>query len=98
VSTRRFNFPSLSKAANQEKRRRTAGGEKGGSEMKKVEVKEVFDDLRKGLKSCTEEDISELLRLRDELHDLLIEHVAFLRKHRMKIKLTKTWTNLISET
>jgi hypothetical protein len=57
-----------------------------------------FDDFKKRLESCTEEDIPELLKVSDELHDLLIEYVAFLRKHGMKTKLTRTWTDLISET
>lgn len=56
-----------------------------------------FNDLKERLKSCTEEDIPELLKLRDELDDLLIEYVAFLRKHGMKTKLTKAWADLISE-
>ncbi len=56
-----------------------------------------FDDLRERLKTCTIEDIPELLKLSDELHDLLIEYVAFLRKHGMKTKLKRTWTDLISE-
>lgn len=56
-----------------------------------------FDDLKKRLESCTGEDIPEIINLRDELHDLLIEHVAFLRKHGMKTKLKRTWTDLIAE-
>ncbi len=56
-----------------------------------------FDDLRERLKTCRIEDIPELLKLSDELHDLLIEYVAFLRKHGMKTKLKRTWTDLISE-
>jgi hypothetical protein len=59
-------------------------------------AKEI-DDFRERLKSCTEEDIPELVKLRDELHDVLIEQVAFLRKHGMKTKLRKTWVYLISE-
>lgn len=76
---------------------------KGVKSMKRIrtirgeEVVGIFDDLRKRLESCTEEDIPELLKLSEELHDLLIEHVAFLRKHGMKTRLTKAWTNLISE-
>jgi hypothetical protein len=56
-----------------------------------------FDDLTKRLRNCTPEDIPELLSLRDELHELLIEYVAFLRKHGMKGKLRKAWIDLISE-
>ncbi len=56
-----------------------------------------FDDLRERLESCTKEDIPELMKLCDQLRELLIEHVAFLRKYGMKTKLKWAWLNLISE-
>lgn len=41
--------------------------------------------------------LEELLVLRDEMRDVVIEYVAFLRKHGMKTKLKRTWAELISE-
>jgi hypothetical protein len=40
-------------------------------------MEEVFDGLRKRLESCSEEDNPELLKLSDELHDLLMNMWCF---------------------
>ena len=42
-------------------------------------------------------NLAELLALREEMQDVVIEYVALLRSHGMKTKLRKTWADLISE-
>jgi hypothetical protein len=42
-------------------------------------------------------NLAELLILREEMQDVVIEYVALLRTHGMKTKLRKTWAELLSE-
>ena len=60
-----------------------------------LSVKGKLLDFRKRMEGCR--DVSELIKIEDELREIMIEIVAFLRKNGMKTKLKKTWTELISE-
>lgn len=63
-----------------------------------------FDDLRERLKSCTEEDIPELIKLMHDLREVLIEHVGIILKDRSMVGTQKkmkkwitTYHTLVSE-
>ena len=63
-----------------------------------------FDDLKERLKTCTAEDIPELVRVIHDLREVLIEYVGAILKDRSMVGTQKkmkkwitTWHTLVSE-